>query len=165
MGAGFVADAVVEPLKWDFTSFGAGSGTTPEPTTQAIERFHRKSRNIAEAMVRLQTAAISEETNRIADLTPEQAKEEMLRWGKLDLDQALEILDAELAGQQSGQELVQRMAKLIAETAQDCPNLDQIMALPHRVRSAYFGWFTGQLINPELVAAGTKPSLSLVPNE
>lgn len=162
----FIADEVVEPLDWDFSKYGAGKGTTPEPTTIQIERFHRRATNIAEAMIRLQGAAMSAESDRVQDLTPEQAKAELERWGQMNLDQALETLDRELDEhldqRQSGMGLVQKMAELIAETAQNQPNTEQIMALPHRIRSAYFGWFSGQLINPELVAAGTKRSLSLV---
>lgn len=30
----------------------------------------------------------------------------------------------------------------------DSPNADQLRALPHRQRQAFFGWITGQITNP-----------------
>lgn len=164
---GFVADKVVEPLAWDFTTYGGGQGVSPEPTTQQIERYFRRQRNIVEALLRIQTAEMDKESSRLTKLTPEQAQAEVQRWAELTHEEAFEILETELAAGHTpeGEKLHRKYSELIAETTHDCPNLDQLMALPHRIRTAYFGWFTGQLINPEPVAAGTKPSLSLVRGE
>lgn len=165
---GFVAHEVVAPLAWDFTNYGGGKGVTPEPSTREIERFLRRSRALGDAVVRTARAAIDQESERLEQLTPEQAKQEIQRWAGMDLDQALEVLNRESdedPNTQKSLDLVRKMAELIAETAHDCPDVDAIMALPGRIRWAFFGWFTKEMTDPELVAAGTKASLSLIRGE
>ena len=162
--SGFNAGRHVEPIEWDFTDFVPGAkGISPEPSTQAIERYHRASRNLAEAMMRIQSAAVDQEVSRQKELSPEQALEQVRKWGQMSLDQALQVLDQEMADDlPQSLELITRYAELVDEVTNGCPNAQQIMGLPHRIRGAFFGWFTRQLIDPELVAAGTKSSLSLV---
>jgi hypothetical protein len=167
---GFNAAKAVAPLEWDFTDYDAGSGTTPEPSTREIQQFERESRALAEALVRIQTAAVAKESDRIQALAPEDAKNEMLSWWGLGLDQALQRLDSEfgeLYAETSveADKLVGKFAELVARVAHGSPNADQIMALPHRVRAAFFGWFSQELLNPESVAAGIKPSLRLISGE
>lgn len=35
-----------------------------------------------------------------------------------------------------------------ADLCSDCPTAEQMRALPHRQRQAFFGWITGQVTNP-----------------
>lgn len=161
---GFNAGNAVAPLDWDFSDFDAGKGTTPEPTTEAIQRFHRKVTTLAEALMRLQTATVSAETDRIREMLPEDAKQEMQRWSSLTLDDAVNLLSSEFDQhysnvQTESTKLVQRYAEAVEEVSGGCPRADQIIQLPHRVRSAYFGWITQELTNPEGGAAGTMRSL------
>jgi hypothetical protein len=161
---GFVADKAVEPLDWDFSKYGAGSGTSPEPSTAEIERFNRKWRALVQALLAMRNAAITAETSETEEMSPEQAKQKLLEYQGISLDDALQRLSSELDDETlpGVDEVITHMAQLIAEVAKDQPSVDQIMALPHRPRTAFFGWFVGEMTNPESEAAGMKPSLSLV---
>lgn len=163
---GFIADKAVEPLDWDFSKYGAGSGTSPEPSTAMIERFNRKWRQLVQALIAMRNAAVTAETSEAEELTPEQAKEKLLAFQGLNLDDALQRLSQELDDEALPgiEEVIGHMAQLIAEVTKDQPSVDQIMALPHRPRTAFFGWFVGEMTSPESEAADTKPSLSLVHN-
>jgi len=160
---GFNAGQSVAPLDWDFTDYNAGKGTSPEPTSQQINYYFRQSRNLVEALIRIQTGKVAAEA--AEELDPEQAKQQLLDWAARSLEDGLALLQQELdqsSPPQETLELIEQMARLVAETTGNCPSADQIMALPHRVRMAYFGWFTQELTDPELVAAGTRRSLSVV---
>lgn len=163
---GFVAGSSVEPLEWDFSAYGAGKGVSPEPTSQQIEQFNKRWYNLVQALVALRNALVAAEQDRNEELSPEQAKQKLLEFSGMDLDMALQRLDQELSEARLPDQLevITKMAQLIAETTGDCPSVEQIMKLPHRPRTMFFGWFVQELTDPEGVAAGTKPSLSLVHN-
>jgi len=164
---GFKADTAVEALDWDFTKYGAGSGTSPGPSTNQIERYQRRLRGLVQALQRLQLAKASAHT----ELTDEQLRAQMDEWVRMNLDEAIAAIDQEqqdaldelgAAGNQTV--LDAKICELVAETLGNCPNVEQIQALPHRVRFAFYGWVTQELLSPELEAADSKPSLSLVRN-
>src|SRR5512138_245128 len=139
---GFDAASAVESLDWDFTAFNAGKGTSPEPSTREIEQFFKKSHSLAEAIIRSGKNRTEDDSEFPEDLTFEQA------W-----DLIAKRLDAPRG--EDAESLARKMSELVAETTHNCPSADQLMKLPHRVRSSFFGWFTGQMLDPESAAAGT----------
>lgn len=165
---GFKAAEAVEALDWDFTKYGGGSGTSPEPSTADIHQYQRSLRSLVGALQRLQTAEIFADSD---ELTGDELKEQMRQWRGLSLDEAMARIDQEqqdalvkLGEAGDPTTLDNKICELVARTLGQCPNQTQIQTLPHRVRFAYYGWVTEELLNPELVAAGMKPSLSLVRN-
>lgn len=158
---GFDAGASVAPLDWDFTRFGGGSGVTPEPTTQQIEKFLRSHGALQQSVVKAKSALAM----RLDELSPEEAKQRLLEWAELDRDQAFERAYRELDELGDSDEMEQyalRMATMVAEVCSDCPSVEQILKIPHRVRIVFYRWIIKELNDPELFAVATKPSLSVV---
>lgn len=133
----FDAGAVVEALDWDFTKAGVkAKGAVPEPTDAAIGRFLDGLKKLyAEAQKSL-TAELP------ADASPDQ------------------MLDA--LNQLSGDSFVKFMADtagLFAELCSNKPDKETLLALPLRVRVAFYGWIQGEVISPE---AGTGAGSAVV---
>lgn len=146
---GFDAGSAVTALQWDFTAFGAGSGVAPEPSDVMIERFKRQQLRMATAMleqVKLTSSQLETDDQdiEIKKLVP--------------FKEAVEAIRAVDGNDELSQHANRQMCEIIAQVLSDCPNADQIEKLPLRVRMSFFGWVNGQLLNPEMFAAGTKIS-------
>jgi hypothetical protein len=150
---GFDASQAVTELEWDFTAYGAGSGTSPEPSDLAIMRFQRKQMRLATATV---------EDVRLTKQQLDQDDKEVQIVKLIPLKEALSAIAAIDGTDERGALVMRQMAEIVAEALSDCPTADQIMKLPLRIRSAYYGWITGQLLNPESYAAVTTPILRAV---
>lgn len=163
--SGFNAETAVEPLDWDFTKYAGenAKGTTPEPTTKAIERFFRKQQTLTMATIRTKQAMARVLKEKAEALSPEEALAEMRRQAELTVDQAFdEIIDElnKVMTEGEMESLSNQMAKLVAEASNDCPSAEQIMALPYRLRIAFFGWFAGEMNSPEASAVVSNTSLA-----
>lgn len=156
--AGFKADEAVAKLEWDFRPWVDASGVSPEPSDVALELFQRNYNNNIQAARRttLSRAALMDQDS--GKKTAEEIREELKAWASYNWDEAVdasaELLDGALE-KDTARQLHLRLATLISELTGECPATEQIMGLPVRIRSAYIGWFVGQVSNPEGVAVGT----------
>lgn len=158
---GFDAGASVVPLDWDFTRFGGGKGVSPEPSTRQIEKFFRGWSALQQAIINTKSAALQN----VRDLSPDEAKERMLKYAELSIDEAYELAYDELEALADPNETAdndRKMAQLASELTSGCPSVEQIQTLPHRVRAVYYRHLIKEMNDPELFAAATKPSLSVV---
>lgn len=156
---GFKAEDAVPKLEWDFTAYVPDAkGVSPEPSTEALLQFNLSMRALAEAELRVKKSMALQEADKLNDRSNEEKQAEVERWASMDFEGgAIEVL-AELArfvSVEEGVRIARRQAELVAKLLQDSPTADQIMQLPMRVRTAYMGWTAGQLMDPELGAAGT----------
>lgn len=135
---GFDAGTVVEPLDWDFTAFGAGKGTVPEPSDARLGKF-----------IRDVMAAQTAETTALAPLTDAAGDPEKVLAAIAKLPE-----DALIGGAEA-------MIKPYAELCDGSPTEAQMAKLPPRVRVAFFGWLAGEL-RPEASAGDSQPALRSV---
>lgn len=159
----FDAGSAVEPMDWDFSKFGAGSGTIPEPSDVEIERFMRKYQILTTQVLRSANAKTNEQVD---GLIKQWAEEEDPNNPReiLTVEQSMELMERiDLAGSEVAPEISEAMLELVLTITKGSPSREQILSLPNRVRGAFYGWLFGQLTDPDFsVAVGTKPSLSLV---
>lgn len=168
--AAFNAETVVEPMDWDFTKYGGGKGTIPEPSDIEVERFLKKYQLlVTQTLMAAQIKAadqldgvIEQERAKRPKPDGEQAEDEPAKL--LTLQESIEVMSRidsdELL---SSPEAAEALVGLFASICKGSPSKDQILLLPHRIRGAFYGWVMGQLTNPDFSAAvGTRPSLSLV---
>jgi hypothetical protein len=160
--AAFDAGSAVAPMDWDFSKFGAGKGTVPEPSDIEIERFMKKYRILATQVL----AASEDQTNLqiTRDIEQRTQAAEDGRTTYLTVAQSLEVMNqVDVSGEDVSPEISDAMVELVLTITKGSPGKDQILALPNRVRGAFYGWLIGELTNPDFsVTAGTTPSLSLV---
>ena len=143
---GFNAVEVIEPLDWDFTGINPktgnrwakwpkelyeAKGTVTEPSDEMIGAF-------MDSMKTLTTEA-QEEFEGLADLGDDPTPEQMV--------EALASL--------SGKDVVkfhEKMAALHATLCSGSPTEKQILLLPMRARTLFYGWLMTEVVSPE---AGT----------
>jgi hypothetical protein len=151
----FNAGEVLPDLDWDFTKFGQGSGTTPEPSARQLRVYRKEFQS-------LMTAARGSLANEV------EARIKAVERGEvpdvISLDQALADM-----GQFSGDEPVveameDTLCEMVAKVCSNTPSKEQLLGLPMRIRLAFFGWLNGQLLDPNFVPTVTSRSLELVKN-
>jgi len=80
-------------------------------------------------------------------------------------DKAIDMRDVVSVLRNASEDLIESIQDettvLVAAACSDFPSAEDLETLPYRVRSAFFGWFVGQLLSPELVAGGSSTSRSL----
>lgn len=118
--AGFDASKAVPRLDYDFRKYNAGHGTIPEPSDEILATYTREM------------AEFAKENDLV--LTEENATSA--------LEAAMNLSDSEFI------EIQERVADITSRLTQKQPSAEEIMALPPRVRRAFFGWLQG-MINPE----------------
>lgn len=69
-----------------------------------------------------------------------------------------ETVAAADTGEDPESEYMEEMSDAIADLCSHQPSAKEINRLPFRVRIAYFGWITGEVVDPETLTAGTKLS-------
>lgn len=156
---GFNAESVVEPMDWDFTKYGAGKGTIPEPSDREVERFLKKYQVLISQTLRSAELRAAEQLDEaISEAAGGDEKrlltlaESVAVMSRIDSDELL-----------SGPEAAEALVGLFASITKGQPSKEQMMQLPHRIRGAFYGWVMGQLTNPDFsAAAGSRPSLALV---
>lgn len=156
----FDAGSAVAPMDWDFSKFGAGTGTVPEPSDVEIERFMKKYQILVTQVV----AAAEDRTNLAISSEIEQRIKaiEDGRTTYLSLEESLEIMrGVDISGDDVAPEISDAMLNLVLTITKGSPSKEQLLALPNRIRGAFYGWLVGELTNPDFaVAAGTKNSLA-----
>lgn len=140
---GFKAQDAVAALEWNFRPFVDASGTSPEPSDQAINRFRRRYFRVIEAIKGEGMAAL-QKMEESADQPVAPAV--TLRDGLATMEAFLTEPDADF---EKLQEVTAEISKAVAEVCSDSPNFEQIEALPSRPRQMFFGWIVGQLLLPE----------------
>lgn len=161
--ATFDAASAVEPMDWNFEKYGAGKGTVPEPSDIEIERFMRKYRVLSSEVLRSAEISANKELQEMVDRRlkendPDDPTE------VLTVQESIEVMrQIDFAGDEKAPEIAEAMLDLVVTITKGSPNKQQLLALPNRVRGAFYGWLIGQLTNPDFsAAAGMRPSLSLV---
>src|ERR1700735_4679282 len=111
---GFDAGDAVTPLDWDFTKFGAGQGTSPEPSDVMIERYKRQQMRIATAVIE-QVTLTKAQTDRddkevqIVDVVP--LKEAMAAISSINGDSELNRV------------AMQQIAEIVSTVLGNCPTV------------------------------------------
>jgi hypothetical protein len=143
----FDASEVVEELGWDFSKFGQGKGITPEPSDRQLSKFQKQFQALLKVGVQML------KTVRPPQSPPSQSPpaEEVLL-----LDEAVRVL-----GDMSGEEpelerFHEMMAQITADVCTNQPSKEQLLALPPRIRMAFYGWLNGQILNPKFLELGMK---------
>lgn len=155
---GFKAEEAAPDLAYDFTRYKGGKGTSPEPSNEKLIVFTRKYRAYVEAMVRQARAMDQRFRDESNEMTPDQAKAEMVRWATMSFEDASAAVWDEYVQLMPDEEQlarVQEMANMVAEVFDNIPTAEDIMKLPALTKARYFGWVVGQLMNPESEAAAT----------
>jgi hypothetical protein len=145
---GFDAGTIVDALEWDFTKYGAGSGTAPEPTDQMIERFKRKFFHIAKGT----SAQAAKQLQLLSEEEAETPK---------TLTDAIATLDTVRGDNAAEAELRKALIQICAEVCSNEPRVDQLDKLPHRPLQAFVGWLLGELVAPKGYANVSIASLGL----
>lgn len=133
---GFDAGKAVEPLDYDFTAFGGGKGTTPEPSTDDVSLFFKSISAIA-----------NEVRGMMAEVKGLSEAEEVT---EADAAEVLSQMPDDIVGNYQGQ-----MIAAIAGLTHDQPTQENIEKLPYRVLGAYTAWLAGQL-RPEQQRPATR---------
>lgn len=156
---GFKADSAVPKLDWDFTKYVPGAkGTSPEPSNLNLLRFNIQMRSLTEAEARRFKSMALREQDKLTGMSAEERQADIEKWAAIDPEGGTAEVIAELMAivpPEEGERIAGEQAKLVAEVFQDCPSVEQIMALPGRIRLAYVGWVVGQLMSPEFGAVDT----------
>lgn len=126
--AGFDAATAVDPMEYDFTKYGAGSGVVPEPSTKEMRDFQR---DFAKVMRKGQQLEVSDE----AALKMSEKQFEKLQ------------KDAEAIGEE--------LDELIGRLCKGTPSTADVALLPFRVKTAFSNWLMKQFA-PEGETSGTK---------
>ena len=127
---GFNAASVVEPLEWTFEPFVHASGVIQEPTDEQINAYLTDVK------------AMGEEIKEKIPDAPEGGD-------PTDLMAALENLDLDsVAG------MTEKMAGIIAALCSGEPSREQILALPPRRRTMFYGWLQQEVMSPQAAAGG-----------
>lgn len=164
---GFNAAEVVPKLEYDFRPHVNAHGVTPEPSGEKQAEFVTRFHNLMLSIQRVGMARIEAERERVDKLTEEERQAQLDQWAGLSWDQALAMIEADSnVNQDMGdpETSARQMAELVEEMSAGAPSADEIMQLPGRIRSAYFGWIVGQLSDPELWAAASKKPLAALLN-
>lgn len=149
--AKFDAGKAVEVMEWDFTQYGGGKGTIPEPSTGAIDGFFNRSKVIMKEI---------RATQKGIDTTGNSGDE-------LD-DLAGDIGDLEETGgtrELFGEQMSEAVAVLCGATVNPedpdgpliggSPSVEDIKTLPFRVLQAFIQWIMEE-IRPKTTTTGTR---------
>lgn len=130
--AGFDAEKKVDPLKY---TFGKGykykdreiSGVVPEPSDEQLATWHKELAEVARSY---------------------RADQE-----GVDLNDQTAVMDW-MANRDPSRAVDMEMdtARIYAEVCSEKPSFDELMAVPPRLRTAFYAWLNGEL-HPE----GSKP--------
>lgn len=116
--AGFDAGNVVAPLDWDFTAFGGGRGRVPEPTDGQIRAFRRALLDLARTLAPGADVATAH-----------------------DAVQTVAAADADAL-----ERVEDQWEAAVVDLCQGSPSREDLARLPARVKAAFFGWVTGELV-------------------
>lgn len=150
----FDAATAVEDLEYDFTKYGAGSGTIVEPSSGQVNGFFRGLRDIISEIRGLQTLAgdLDEDTSP-EELAEKMGQVEEASEGASRLQQRTMELIAEMCGA-TWQEVPDPDPGDLAEGDKPPtikalvggePSFDQLEKLPFRVLQAFNQWLMGEI--------------------
>jgi hypothetical protein len=152
--AGFKADEAVPKLEWDFTRYvPKAKGVAPEPSTETIVWFQNEHTALVEGMRRTALGKGYKAEPGDDEDAKEARKKLLEHWAALTPEEHVLEVAAELEEIMSVEQRLtyqRQMAELIAKVTEENPSVEQMMGLPGRIRTAFYGWFTGQLIRPEV---------------
>lgn len=127
----FDAGTAPDPMDWDFTSWGGGKGTIPEPSEKAITTYYKDLRKAVSEFQGVQEAG---------------SKDNLSQKEIDELMKAMEDIDiAKINGE---------VKKAVAKLCQNQPSITELNRLPYRVLNAFVQWLQGEL-SPEAKSAGT----------
>lgn len=130
--AKFTAGTAVEALDYDFTDYVPGcAGTIPEPTTEQIETYFDRAREVAQEVM-----AVKNKMDKVKNADGDGSTENLTEEEVTEIVTDLEEIDVH--GLQA------KMVDLIADLCSQQPTAEQITALPFRVRQAFIKWVGSQ---------------------
>jgi hypothetical protein len=126
----FNAATVVEALDWTFEPFVPGArGQIQEPTDDQIDAYLKSLKDL--------TASVRDKVPDVPDGAD-----------PVDLMAAIDDLDATVV-----RELTEKMAEICAALCSGAPSQEQILALPPRRRTMFYGWLQQEVMSPEAAPA------------
>jgi hypothetical protein len=128
--AAFNAASVVEALDWTFEPFVHASGVIKEPNDDQIAQYLADLKAIG---------------TEIKDKVPDAPDAS----DPVGLMAALDDLDLESVSALTG-----RMAGIYAALCSGEPSREQILALPPRRRTMFYGWLQAEVMSPEAAPGG-----------
>lgn len=153
--AGFIAEAVVEPLDYDFGLYIPGcKGVIPEPSVKQLDDFTSNYAELFSNLRKTEESRRSLQDEVIKALAGDEvlptSAEVLEKWRaeKGTFGELARTIDAELVG-------------LVAEVCSQTPSEDQIKQLPHRIRQAFTQWIVREMLDPKFdmpEPSFTKPS-------
>lgn len=136
--AGFDAGLVVSPLDFSFEPYTKVKGRVPEPNDQQIADFMNA--------IKVVMTAAQKELNVEVDATDPVAMMKAVE----GFDPAKVI------------KMLSDMADAYAALCSNKPSADQLLAVPLRVRAAFYAWIQNEVVNPEAgPGAGTASVIPL----
>lgn len=129
--AGFDASTAVDELTYDFTKFVEGAkGRIEEPSDNQITSYRK---TLAEL---IKETSVDEQGKVVGDVDD----------GASSLDQ-VNALCSMMGRDQSAE--MDKLTQAVSDLCSGNPSYEQLKQLPHRVRQAFFGWVTGEMVRPE----------------
>lgn len=143
---GFDAGRAVTSLDFDFSTVAVADeqskqvlrearGTIPEPSQEALEGFTDRLREIALDPDMVDVIALGDNP------APEQV---VAALGRVSQEKLERVMDETVTA--------------VVQVCNGTPSEDQIRALPPRVRNAFVGWLSEQLVGPTQPTAASRPS-------
>jgi hypothetical protein len=129
----FDAGEVYSALDYDFTKAGVpDKGRVPEPTDAMIGKFLSGLKSLVESI------------------------QDSAHLGEVDTDNPLAVLEAlNSLDAETFVDALQKMAEHYAELTRGQPSLETLLALPLRVRQAFYAWIQTEVISPEAAPGAT----------
>lgn len=141
----FDAGKAVEAVEWDFTAYGGGEGTTPEPSRGQIQKFNSTQRALTKRIRPI---------IRKAESLEKKAKEGTISGEELDAE--VDALETEVTEKEMEQ-YEQEFTEALAELCSGSPSVDDMEELPFRVKQAWAEFVLEQFSpDPEKERPGTK---------
>lgn len=123
--AKFDAAKAVDPVEWDFTAYGGGSGVTPEPSRGQIIQFEKEMKRLSKSIRAIQ---------RKADALEKKAKDENLP--PEELDKMIDALEDEVSIDQMDA-YEDAVTEAIAELCGGSPSVEDMNGLPFRIKEEF----------------------------
>lgn len=141
--AGFKATQAVSGLSYDFT----GLEVQDDDAAELLDKCKGTTPEPSYQQVRHMQSRFKQMLGIGDEVDPVEINKAMARMSEA------ELLDRD-----------DEIAEIIAGVTSGSPSIEEIQALPYRVREAYVGWICGELNNPTAGTGSTRRSLAPVKN-
>lgn len=132
----FDAATVVDPLDFTFKPHVNAEGTIREPSDDQIQKF---------------LDAYKELTRELRGQIPEDIDPTDI----MAMMDAMDNLPPDILVESST-----KMAEICSKLCSGFPSVEQILALPPRIRNPFYAWLQGEVLNPEAATGGGEQPLN-----